>query len=374
MSKPSTAKANVVIFGLGALGSLLMEVLKSGYPMIRIVGAIDHAPGKAGKLLSELFPANEGIEGITVSASLEACLAGLGVPVDVVYHMTESKPANIEGQLAMAINAGANVISAGESMFYPNLRHSEFTARVDALAKSKGVSVVGVGINPGFSFDALPLMLARISSRVEKVDIDRVIDVTGTGPGDIEHVGYLLKPDEFDAKIASGEIVGHMGAPDSIALLAEKLNITIDTIVERWETEVADFPVDSGVAELGMIEPGRVIGITQYGEGRRDGETVISMRLVMYYSPEKFGLTLADRIEIFGSHHITMTLTPAAISIFGAANAIVNATHDLIAAPAGIVNILDFSMGGPNRGGYTYALDPSREHKPGWVPVTRKFF
>jgi 4-hydroxy-tetrahydrodipicolinate reductase len=372
MSKPSTATANVVLLGLGAVGSFVMDVLKEGYPKIRVLGAADKSPRKTGRKLSDLYPDVPGIDGIVVSPSIEQCFAGINEKVDVVYHMTESVPHDIEPQLAAAINAGANVISAGEAMFHPALRHGEFTARIDALARSRGVSVVGVGINPGFSFDALPLLLARLSSGVRKVDIDRVIDVTGTGPGDIAHVGYLLRPHEFEAKIKTGEIVGHMGAPESIALLAERLGIDIDTIEERWETEVADFEVESGVVEIGMIEPGRVIGITQFGEGKSNGETVISLRLVMYYSPEKFGLELRDRVEIMGSHHITATLTPAAISIFGAANAIVNATHDVMAAPPGVVNVLDFSMGGPNRGGFAYAIDAARPHRPGSIPLVKR--
>ncbi len=374
MTKPSTATANVVVIGLGAVGSFVMDVLKEGYPKIRVLGAADINPRKAGKKLTELYPDTPGLEGLVVASSIEECLAGITEKIDVIYHLTESVPLDIEPQLVMALNAGANVISAGESMFYPGFRHPDFTARIDKLAKQKGVSIVGVGINPGFSFDALPLQLAHLTSGVKKIDIDRVIDVTGTGPGDISHVGYLLEPAEFDRKIKTGEIVGHMGAPESLALMAERLGMEIDTIEERWETEVADFEIESGVVELGMIKPGVVVGITQYGEAKRKGETVISLRLVMYYSPEKFGLELRDRIEIVGSHHITMTLTPAAISIFGAANAIVNATHDVMAAPPGVVNVLDFSVGGPNRGGFTYEIDPSRTDVPGSIPVMQKPF
>jgi 2,4-diaminopentanoate dehydrogenase len=372
LSKPSTATANVVVIGLGALGSFIFDVLKHAYPRIRVVGAADHSPSKAGRDLADLYPDTPGIDDIVVAATIEDCLKGISDPIDVVYHMTESVPDEIEPQLAAAINARANVISAAESMFHPGFRHPAFTARLDALARDNGVSVVGVGINPGFSFDALPLLLARVTSGVTRVDIDRVIDVTGTGPGDIAHVGYLLKPDEFDAKIATGEIVGHMGGPESIALLAERLGMEIDTIEERWETEAADFEIDSGVAELGMVEPGRVVGITQFAEGKRDGVTVLSTRLCMYYAPAKFGLELRDRIEIAGSHHITMTLTPAAISIFGAANAIVNATHDVMVAPPGVVSVLDFSIGGANRGGFAYAVDETRPHRPGSIPVSKR--
>lgn len=104
-----------------------------------------------------------------------------------------------------------------------------------------------------------------------------------------------------------------------------------------------------------MIEPGRVIGITQTGRGMSGSETVISMSLVMYYSPERFGITVADTIDIEGAHHIRASITPAALSLFGAANTIVNATADVRAAAPGLFNFLDASIAGGRRGGFRYA-------------------
>ncbi|SMF12220.1 4-hydroxy-tetrahydrodipicolinate reductase [Xaviernesmea oryzae] len=372
MPKARPMPANVILYGVGALGTLVLDALRSGYPTIRVVGAVDHAPDKAGRPLAELYPGYAALEGIVVAGTLAECLAGIEAPVHLVYHMTESVPAAIETQLSEILEAGLDVISAAESMFHPWLRHGEFTQRLDRIARAKGLSVTGVGINPGFSFDSLPLMLARATCGVTRIDISRTIDVTGTGPGDIDHVGYALWPKEFEEKIASGRIVGHMGMPESIAQLAERLDMTIDTVEERWETATADFPVDSGTPELGMIEPGRVIGITQFGEGKKDGETKISMRLVMYYEPEDHGLEVADRIEIVGDHHIKASLVPAARSLFGAACTIVNATHDVIAAAPGFASVLDFSIGGAERGGFRYVLDPAKPPRPGHVALVKE--
>ena len=135
--------------------------------------------------------------------------------------------------------------------------------------------------------------------------------MTGTGPGDIDHVGYALWPREFEEKIASGRIVGHMGMPESIAAIAERLGLAIDRVEEKWETEVADFPVDSGTPSLGMIEPGRVIGITQTGLGLSGEETVIRMSLIMYYDPERFGIAAADQ-----HYHVPLLISPYGYSTY----------------------------------------------------------
>lgn len=349
--------AEVVLFGLGSLGSLVIRCLSTGYPLIRVVAAVDNDPAKAGRPLAELHPDFPQADGIVVRPTLAAALADCGGRADLVYHLTESEPSRIEGQLAEALNAGLNVISASEAMFYPHLRHPEFTARIDEAARRNGVSISGVGINPGFSFDAVPLTLARATSGVRRVTITRAIDVTGTGPGDIEHVGYGLPPAEFEKRIASGRIVGHMGMPESIVKISEYLNLSIDRIEEGWETETADFEVDSGTEMLGMIPPGHVVGITQTGAGYDGGEAVITMRLVMYYRPERFGIECADTIDIEGAHHIRAALRPAALSLFGAANTIVNASLDVIAAPSGFFSILDAPTAGAPRAAFRYEVE-----------------
>jgi hypothetical protein len=94
---------------------------------------------------------------------------------------------------------------------------------------------------------------------------------------------------------------------------------------------------------------------------------MISMSLVMFYQPEKHGLEVADVIDIKGAHHVQASLRPAALSLFGAAHAVVNAAHDVIAAPPGLVNVLDFSIAGVRRGGYRYVVDPQRPPRPGLV-------
>ena len=367
------AKIDVVLYGVGALGCLLLDCLATGYPLIQVVGAVDNDPAKAGRRLGDVHAGTpRGAADVVVAPDLRTCLAGLRTPAQLVFHMTESVLAHVEGQMTEALEAGLNVLSASEAMFHPALRFRDVAERLDEAARRNKVSISGTGINPGFSFDSLPLVLARVTSGVRAIRISRTIDVSGTGPGDIDHVGYGLWPDEFQSKIAAGRIVGHMGGPESIACIAERLGMDIDRVAERWSTSTATFPVDSGSAALGMIEPGRVIGITQEIAGMKGEATLISLRLVMYYQPELHGLRIADDIEIEGAHHVRASLVPAALSLFGAANMIVNAAHDVVGAPAGLVNMLDLSIGGTRRGGFRYAVDPVSAPRPGEVRLIRQ--
>lgn len=371
MARPLAKRLDVILFGVGALGSLVVDCLRPGVPMIRVVGAVDVDRSKAGRRLAELTPDFPGAGDVVVAEDLAGCLARLGSPADVLLHMTESVPENIEADLIAALEAKLHVISASEAMFHVGLRWPGLAARLDAAAKANGVAITGVGINPGFAFDAFPLMLARTTCDVKRITISRAIDVTGTGPGDIDHVGYGLSPEDFQAKIASGRIVGHMGGPESVACVAERLGLEIDRVEEGWDTETAVFPVDSGTPLLGMIPPGHVIGITQRIRGMRGAEAVIDLSLVMYYQPERFGLVEADVVDIEGAHHVRASIRPAALSLFGAANAIVNAIHDVAAAGPGLVNMLDLSIGGTWRGGFRYVVEEAGGLRPGVVPLRR---
>ena len=96
------------------------------------------------------------------------------------------------------------------------------------------------------------------------------------------------------------------------------------------------------------------------------------MRLVMFYQPERFGLEVTDTIDIEGAHHIRASVRPAALSLFGAANTIVNATHDVVGAAPGLMNVLDASIAGTRRGGFRYEVDPERPSRPGVTSLRRR--
>lgn len=361
----------VILFGVGAMGGRLLRVLEADYPGIEVVAAVDTDAAKVGRTLADVT-GQKRFGNVTIAADLASALAALPAKPDVLVHATESKPHLIKQQLLDILNAGLNVVSAAESMFYPGLRYADFTAELDAAARANGVSITGTGINPGFSYDVLPLVLARGTSAVETLTIHRCIDVTGTGPGDIEHVGYGLTPEEFNIRIADGRIQGHMGAPESLATIADHLNLEIDEITEAWDLETADFEVDSGDPTLGILPPGRVIGITQHARALSKGREVMRTSLAMYYQPERFNLIEEDRIDITGAMQVSMSIKPAMQSLFGAANIMANTIVPLADAAPGLLSPLDLPTAGTLRAGSRYVVDPARTAKPGYLPLTRK--
>jgi 4-hydroxy-tetrahydrodipicolinate reductase len=281
--------------------------------------------------------------------------------------MTESVPERIESQLHSALRV-TNVLTASEAMFYPQLRYLEIATRLDATARAHGVTLTGVGINPGFVFDSLPLLLARVSSEIRRVEARRIVDVTGTGPHDIDHVGFGLEPEEFSHSIATGRIHGHIGLPESVAVVAERLGMVLERIEESWQTHTGPEPI---ITTIGTIDPGRVIGITQVARGFDEAEERVRMELLMFYEPMKFGLVEEDLVTITGRHTVRAAIRPSCVSILGAALMITNAVADIVQAPAGLRTVVDLPIATRPRGRFTFASDPTRPPRPGLTYLRR---
>jgi 4-hydroxy-tetrahydrodipicolinate reductase len=332
----NTASVPVLLFGAGALGSLFVRAAALD-PRIDIVAVVDTDRAKVGRSVAAAT-GESGPEDVIVQATVDAALAAAARAPIVAVHMTESRPVNIVDDLVALMEAGLDVVSAAESMFRPGLRYPEIAAHLDAVACATGRTITGTGINPGYVFDQLVLDVAAATTGVTSLSVDRAVVVADTGPGDVEHVGFGTSEAEFRERIAAGTLEGHMGLPESFAELSERLGIPFDRIEESWEPVTSDVVVPSAI---GDIAPGHVVGIVQGGVAYDGDRAVMHARLAMYYSEgieESF-----DRIELTGLHDLTLTLTPAAVSILGAAIVLANTVLLLPDAPVGLVSVLDLN-------------------------------
>ncbi|MFN8925365.1 MAG: hypothetical protein ACK5WM_07415, partial [Rhodospirillales bacterium] len=150
-------KVRVILYGVGALGALLLDCLATGYPLIEVAGAVDVDPAKAGRRLGDVHPGTPAAaREIVVAPTLAACLAGLTEPAHLLFHMTESVLAHVEGQMTEALDAGLNVLSASEAMFHPALRYPDVAPPRVAAARRPRVALAGPGRHPGVRFDPRP--------------------------------------------------------------------------------------------------------------------------------------------------------------------------------------------------------------------------
>ena len=196
----------VVSYGLGPIGlaaaSLLLEKRS-----LQLVGAVDVAPDKAGRELAELLERSEPT-GVVVEPDAETALDRLRP--DVVVHCTSSFLPDVKEQLLACVRRGASVVSSTEELLVADHQHPELAAELDAAAIEGGASIVGAGVNPGFSMDYLAVVASAAARDVSGVRCVRVVDAATRREPLQRKVGAGLSKAEFHRQLDAGRF-GHVG-------------------------------------------------------------------------------------------------------------------------------------------------------------------
>jgi len=281
-----------VQYGVGPIGQRIVEVAATRG--ITFVGAVDVDPAKVGQDLGAVA----GLDplGVEITDDPQAALAA---EPDVVFHATVSDVTAIGPQIEPALAAGADVISTTEELAYPWLDHGPAAAELDEMARRHGQTVLGTGINPGFAMDTLPAVLTTPCQRVDAVSVTRVQDASQRRGPLQEKIGAGLSRGDWEAEIAPE--AGHVGLPESIAMLAAALGWDLTDVEETIEPVIAESAVES---EFVTAQPDDVAGLHQVGTGYVDGEPAIELDLSMYLgAPEP-----RDEIEIEGRPDLSVTV------------------------------------------------------------------
>lgn len=312
MGTMPAAHTTAISYGLGPIGlGIAGLTLERGY---RIVSAVDIAPEKTGSDLGVLL--GRGPLGITVTADASAALARRP---RVVLHSTQSHLAQVMPQLLACVEAGACVVSTCEELAFPWYCHEAEARLLDEAAKAHGVAVVGVGINPGFVMDLLPIVLTAPCREVRALHVTRVVDAGRRREPLQRKVGAGLDRAAFEAGVAAGRI-GHVGLAESVAMIADALAWPLDTISEQIE------PVLDGPA---------VRGLHQVARGMRGEDAVVTLDLTMAVgAPDP-----RDEVTIEGEPPITMTVSGGIHGDVATCALAVNAIPCVLAAPPGLTTV-----------------------------------
>jgi hypothetical protein len=209
-------KIRVIHYGLGPIGLATAKLVLTK-PDMEIVGAVDIAKEMVGKDLGEIL----GVKplGVHVTDNAERLFAK--VQADVVVHTAGSRLKRVAGQVEEILRGGKNLVSSAEELLFPTPENAETIAKIDKLAREKGVTVLGTGVNPGFVMDALPLTLSGVCEEVREVHVERVVDA-GTRRYPLQRkIGAGMTPELFREKVAE-KAMGHVGLRESLYLIAAR--------------------------------------------------------------------------------------------------------------------------------------------------------
>ncbi|MGZ5379826.1 MAG: dihydrodipicolinate reductase, partial [Mycobacterium sp.] len=167
------------------------------------------------------------------------------------------------------------------------------------------------GIHPGYAGDILPLTLARVVSKIEKIKVLEVVNVLADAP--LDHIDWLGFGKEKDKFLAEPTILGLGTAffAQSMYMIADGLGVKIDNVTSELEAAVATEDITHG---LGAIPQGTVAAQRHKWTAWVDGAGLIVLEaLYTTTTPDKldppweFGKTLY-RIEIEGDPPTALTL------------------------------------------------------------------
>ncbi len=322
----------IIHIGLGPIGIGIakMVLAKEG---LKVVGACDSGPEKAGKDLGDVLGLGKKIR-MKVAADPVKFIRTAKADVAVVSTTSSAKV--VKATIEALINRGINVVTTCEEFAYPVPGNARVFRDLDLIAKKKKVSVLGTGVNPGFAMDALALVLTAPCESVSRVSVTRIVDA-GTRRLPLQRkVGAGLSLAQFSRAKAEGT-VRHVGLPESVQMIADSLGFKLERVEETLEPAIA--PRDLNTDYL-RIAAGTAAGIKQSARGYAKSGLVISLDLHMYVGAD----SPRDHIVIDGSPSMDMTVRGGIAGDIATAAISVNAIPKVMSARPGVVTMRDIPL------------------------------
>jgi len=327
-------KIRVIQYGVGPIGASIARLMREKQA-IEIIGAIDTDPAKVGRDLSEVAGAKDGPWGVKVSADAKEVLEQAA---DVVVHSTSSSLPKAMDQLLLCLEAESCIVSTCEELSYPFRTHPELAAKLDTVAKEWGVALVGTGVNPGFVMDKLVVTLAAVSQRIEHAKALRIVDACKRRRPLQKKIGAGMSVEEFRTQVQAG-VIKHVGLPESVAMVADSLNLPVVEITETIEPKIATEGVQT---EYLTVEAGQAAGVHQIARGlSKDGKELVYLELQMYVGAKD----PADTISLTGHPNISLTIPGGTHGDIATASFVVNSIPAILDAAAGLRTSRDLPLG-----------------------------
>jgi 2,4-diaminopentanoate dehydrogenase len=261
----------VVQWATGRIGQAsLRAIIRS--PQMQLVGVYVHSAAKEGRDAGELC----GLApvGVTATCSIDRIIA---LKPDCVVAVQEG--CNLD-DVCRFLEAGINVSTSRVDFLEPDQMDPEVRRRTQEACLKGGASIHSTGSSPGFSSEALPLVLTSMSRQMDSMTIDEYADIPASCPDVqvVDGMGFGRQPGgEFDPNL-----LAHMahGFRQSVNLIAKALNLPLDSLTVTGETASAKqrFLLPGGTP----IEKGTVAAQRIVISGMRNGKALIRYRLNWY--------------------------------------------------------------------------------------------
>ncbi|MDF5758071.1 hypothetical protein [Spongiactinospora sp. TRM90649] len=328
------------VCGLGSIGREATRLLLDHRTGFEIVGAATKEPDAVGRPLHEVVSASTATGPVVVSDLREVLAAG----PEIMIYATGSFLRDTTDDLIACAAAGVDVVSPCEELAFPFGRFADAAAGIDAAARAGGATLLGTGVNPGFTFDSLLIAATGSAWDVRGVRGRRTVDVAGFGQNIHLRLGIGYTDAEFREGHEAGTIAGHVGFPESIELVCERLGLKLDApVTEEFEPYIAETPAPT---KYGNVPAGRTEGFLQRATGMVGGRPFIQLELVLHLRPADAGFETTDSFSVEGVHPVNLVMSPGMDAIPATSAQLVNSMPGVLHAAPGLKTVKDLPVAG----------------------------
>ena len=321
-------KYKVLSYGFGPIGQAIAKVALSRPDQIDLIGAVDVDPELKGKDVGDLLDMRR--NGIRVTSAASE----LYKEADVVLHATSSFLSAAKAQLIDVCSHGVDIVSTCEELSFPWYSHEIVANEIDLVARKNGVTLLATGVNPGFVLDALVVSLSGVCSKVSEIRGERVLDASKRRLPFQKKVGIGLEVGQFEENVRTGKF-GHVGLPESMALVCATLGKKMERVEQRITPKVADR--ETPTEHFGVIKAGNVLGLVQDAAAYAASRRVISYHLEMYSGAED----PHDEVEIIGEPNMKLRIPGGTPGDTATAAIVVNSIPRVVESGPGLLTVKD---------------------------------
>jgi len=318
--------------GLGPIGALVARQIASRKGF-RIVGAVDVDPRKIDRDLGDVIEAGRKLR-VRVTGDIGRTITA--AKPDVAVLCTGSSLKVVLPQFEDVLRRRVPIVTTTEEAAYPAPRNRRLAKRLDAAAKKAKVAVLGTGVNPGFTMDALPITLTGVCESVTSITVNRIQDARSRRLPFQQKIGSGLNKEQFAQKVKDGS-VRHVGLAESVTMIADAMGWKLDKVTDEIHPKIADRGVES---ELIAVDPGYVCGIIQDGIGYVKGKPAITLHMEAYLgAPESY-----DAVTIEGSPRVTSKVIGGLHGDVATASITVNSIPKILRVSPGLRTMADMPI------------------------------
>jgi 4-hydroxy-tetrahydrodipicolinate reductase len=263
----------VVQWATGNVGSRALRRAIE-HPGLSLVGLYVHSANKAGRDAGEL--AGIAPVGIAATNSIEDIIA---LRPDCVVYMPLY--CNFD-EVCRLLASGANIVTTRGEFHNPARMEPAVRARVEEACRQGNSSIHSTGCSPGFVTEALPLVLATLERRLDRITINEYADCSSRDSAEMlfQIMGFGEKPGrEMQARVdylreAFGPSLEVTAA--AMGLPCDSLEVTGAVALARHDIHIA----------AGMVPAGTVAAQRTTVSAMRAGKPLITFTANWYVSTD----------------------------------------------------------------------------------------